>query len=114
MSDLTTSEMRQTVAERAAARNRLKEAYQRLYNNPFRTNSQIYDPAVFRYEAARAYAREFYKITPRSLAIPAGLVVLTVWLQTHINQEKSTKHEAIQAGKSTYYDRALWSSKVLF
>lgn len=114
MSDSTNSELRQRVAERAAARNKLKEAYQKIYNNPFRTNSPIYDPALFRYEAARAYAREFYKITPRSLAFPVGLVALTVWLQKKINQERSLKNEAIQSGESTYYERAKWSSKILF
>lgn len=114
MSDTTTSELRQQAAERAAARNKLKEAYQRLYNNPFRTNSQIYDPAVFRYEAARAYAREFYKITPRSIAIPVGLITFTVFLQSIVNKQKLTKNESIQSGESTYYERAKWSSKILY
>lgn len=114
MSDLTTNELKASVAERAAARNKLKEAYQRIYNNPFRTNSQIYDPAVFRYEAARAYAREFFKITPRSLAIPVGLITLTVWLQMQINKDKAIKEADIRSGKNTYYDRARWSSKVLY
>lgn len=114
MSDLTTSEMKEKAAERAAVRARLREAYQRIYNNPFRTNSQIFDPAVFRYEAARAYAREFYKITPRSLAIPFGLAAFTVWLQIRINNNKAAKEAEIRSGEKTYYERAKWSSRVLY
>ncbi|CAF0962408.1 unnamed protein product [Brachionus calyciflorus] len=114
MSDVTTTELKQRASERAAARNSLKEAYKRIYSNPFRTNSQIYDPAVFRYEAARAYAREFFKMTPRSLAIPFGLAAFTVWLQTSINKEKAAKEASIQSGESTYYERAKWSAKTLY
>ena len=62
MGDHTTEELKRVVSERAETRSKLREAYQRIYNNPFR-QSAISDPAVFRYEAARAYAKEFYKFS---------------------------------------------------
>lgn len=111
--DLTTPELKTQVQERAARVSQLRQAYQRMYNNPFRTNSTIFDPAPFRYEAARAYAREFYKITPRSLVLPVALVAATVILQKYINKEMTEKEEAIRSGEKTYYERALWSSKFL-
>jgi hypothetical protein len=66
MSDFTTQQLKERAAERAVTRSKIREAYQRIYNNPYR-QSAIIDPAMFRYEAARAYAKEFYKFTPRSL-----------------------------------------------
>lgn len=112
--ELTLVEQRELAAARAARRAQLREAYQRMYNNPFRTNSAIFDPVGFRYEAARAFAREYYKLTPRSLAIPLGLIGLTVILQKIYNREVAEREATIRSGNSTYYERALWSAKSLY
>lgn len=105
------SEIQQACAERAAHRARLKEVYQRLYNNPFRTKHSLLDPQLFRLEAARAYAKDYYKFTPRSIALPIGLIAFTVWFQTHINKVNAEKERQIRDGEKTYYERALFKSK---
>jgi hypothetical protein len=64
--DLTSQELKELASSRAARIAKIRGAYQRIYNNPFRQQA-IIDPAVFRVEAARAYAKEFFKFTPRSL-----------------------------------------------
>ena len=114
MSDLTTTEKLQAVAERAARRTELKEAYKRIYNNPFRTNHAIFDPAVFRYEAARAYSKDFYKYTPRSMLIPLGLFGAVILFQMKLNKERSEKESKIRNGDITYYERAKFASKGLY
>lgn len=114
MSDQTITELKEKALQRADQRAKVREAYKRIYNNPFRTNSAIYDPALFRYEAARAYAREFYKFTPRSLAIPFGIIGLTIFLQSRVNKERREKEAAIRSGETTYSERALWSSRVFY
>ena len=111
MSDLTQTQLTQQVTERALQRAKVKEAYQRIYNNPFRTTYAITDPALFRYEAARAFTREYYKFTPRSVAIPLGILGFTIGLQFYLNKERSTKENSIRSGEKTYYERALWSSR---
>ena len=111
MSDLTPTQFQERSAERIAERAKLREAYQRIYNNPFRYKYTVADPALFRYEAARAYAREFYKFTPRSIAMPAALLGFTVWLQFYLNDERRTKENAIRTGQKTYFERALWSAR---
>jgi hypothetical protein len=114
MSDLTSSEKISAAAERAATRAKFKEAYQRMYNNPFRTNNAVFDPAVFRYEAARAYSKEFYKYTPRSVLIPLGLFTAVVLLQMRINRQIDEKETKIRSGELTYYERAKFASKGLY
>ena len=114
MSDLTSSEKLTAASERAATRTKFKEAYQRMYNNPFRTSNAVFDPAVFRYEAARAYSKEFYKYTPRSVLIPLGLLTAVVLLQMRINRQIDDKESKIRSGELTYYERAKFASKGLY
>jgi hypothetical protein len=111
MSELTPTQREQMIAERQEARSKVREAFRRAYNNPFRTKDVIFDPAVFRYEAARAYAREYFKITPRSMAIPIGLLACTVLLQLYLNKNYAQRENEIRSGNKTYYERALWSSR---
>jgi hypothetical protein len=111
MSNLSPTDLQAAVADRVARRNKLKEAYQRLYNNPFRVNHNIIDPMLFRYEAARAYARNYYKFTPRSIALPLGLLGFTVWFQTFLNEDRNRIENEIRTGQKTYYERALWKTK---
>jgi hypothetical protein len=112
MADVT--EKMAAVSERAAKVSRLKEAYQKIYNNPFRTNHSIFDPATFRYEAARAYAKDYYKYTPRSMAIPLGMIASVVVLQIFINKERTERERVIRTGESTYYERAKFASRGLY
>lgn len=112
--NLTQREARELAEARATRRAELKAVYQRMYNNPFRTNATIFDPIAFRYEAARAYMREFYRFTPRSLAIPAGLILFTVFIQKQINKDTRARENAIKSGEMTYYDRAMWRAKNLY
>ena len=114
MSNQSSSELQALVAARVARRDKMKAAYERLYNNPFRVKYSFMDPMLFRYEAARAYARDFYKFTPRSLVFPLGLVASVVALQVYINKQRGQIHDEIQSGQRTYYDQALWRSKYLF
>ena len=114
MSDLSTPEKLRAVSERAATRSKLKEAYQRMYNNPFRTNNAVFDPAVMRYEAARAYSKEFYKYTPRSMIIPLGLFAAVVLLQIKINRERNAKEDKIRSGEMTYFERARFAARGLY
>ena len=113
MSNQSPTDMAKLVAERATARAKIKAAYQIAYNNPFRTEP-VFDPAAFRYEAARAYAKEFYKFTPRSLALPVVLGLSVYLLQKQINKERTAKEENIRSGNSTYYERAKYSSRFLY
>ena len=108
MSDLTTPEKLRAVSERAATRSKLKEAYQRMYNNA------VFDPAVMRYEAARAYSKEFYKYTPRSMIIPLGLFAAVVLLQIKINRERNAKEDKIRSGEMTYFERARFAARGLY
>jgi len=112
MKELSPSEARQLAEERAARRSVIREAYQRIYNNPFRQTS-ISDPAVFRYEAARAYAKDFYKFTPKSIAAPIAIVVGIVVFQLKLNKDKEESEAEIRSGQKTYYERAKWSSRFL-
>ena len=114
MSDLTQAQEQKVAAERAAKRNKLKEAYQRLYNNPFRGNYGVLDPMVFRYEAARAYARDYYKLTPRSIAFPLGLVAFTVFVTKAVNKSRNAEETSIRSGEKTYYERALWRTRWMY
>jgi hypothetical protein len=111
MSNQTPVEIQAAVAARVARRDKLKEAYQRLYNNPFRVNANITDPMLFRYEAARAYARNYYKFTPRSVAIPLGVLGFMVWFQTFLNKDRARIENEIRTCEKTYYERALWKTK---
>lgn len=111
---LSPLEQKELAEQRAAQRAKLREAYQRIYNNPFRTNAAIFDPAAFRYEAARAFMREYYKLTPKSLAIPIGLGLFTWFVQRQYNKEFRAKENAIQSGQLTYYERAMWRAKNIF
>ena len=135
MSDFTTQQLKERAADRAAVRSKIREAYQRIYNNPYR-QSAIIDPAMFRYEAARAYAKEFYKFTPRSLvglyfhflikylifffeniifkAIPVAVFASVVYIQVLINRERAEKERQIRTGEKTYFERAKWASKFLY
>ena len=85
-----------------------------MHNNPFRTGHAVFDPAVFRYEAARAYSKDFYKYTPRSMIIPIGLFTAVVLLQLKINSERRDKENKIRSGELTYYERAKYASKGLY
>jgi len=114
MSDLTSAEKLKAVAERNALRSKLKEAYQRMYNNPFRTNNAIFDPAVMRYESARAFSKDFYKYTPRSMIIPLGLFAAVVLLQIKINEERYAKEDKIRSGELTYFERARGAARGLY
>ena len=114
MSDLTAPEKVAAVGERASTRAKFKEAYQRMYNNPFRTSNAVFDPAVFRYEAARAYSKDFYKYTPRSVLIPLGLFTAVVLLQSRINRQMEEKETKIRSGELTYFERAKYASKGLY
>ncbi len=114
MSDLTAAQRLSAANERAARVSKLKAEYQKVYNNPFRTSNTIFDPAVMRYEAARAYSKDFYKYTPRSLLFPVGMLVATVLLQIVINKETNAKEQNIRSGGSTYYERAKFASRGLY
>lgn len=98
---------------RASRRAQLREAYQRIYNNPFRTNAAVFDPVAFRYEAARAYMRDFYRITPKSLAIPLGFIGFAWFIQHQYSKQYEQSEKAIKSGENTYYERAMWRSKYL-
>lgn len=102
------------IAARAARRQKLQEAYKVVYNNPFRTKSAIFDPALFRYEAARAYTKDFAKYNPRSFIVPVIFISLVVLIQKSRNSEKRELHRALQNGEKTYYERALWSTRALW
>ena len=104
----------QKIALRAAQRAKIKQAYQKVYNNPFRFNSTIFDPGMFRYEAARAFAKDYFKYTPRSFIVPIGMLVAVVLGQMSINKERAARENAIQTGEKTYYERALWGSRALY
>ena len=108
------SEEKKLADAREARRAELRTAYQRIYNNPFRTNTAIFDPIAFRYEAARAHMRDYYKLTPKSLAIPFGMFLAAYWIQREFNKQHAAKEASIKSGESTYYDRALWSSKHVY
>jgi hypothetical protein len=114
MPELSVAEKLAAANERAARVAALKVEYKKAYTNPFRTNHAIFDPAAMRYEAARAYSKDFYKYTPRSLWFPASLLVATVLLQVLINRERSEKEEKIATGVSTYYERAKFASRGLY
>lgn len=114
MSEVLPSDLKQRAAERAAQRDRLRVAYQRIYNNPFRTNSAIFDPAGLRYEAARGYMRYFYKFTPRSIAIPLALLGSMVGLQIHLNEQRDQKENEIRNGERSYFERAKYAAKTLY
>ena len=111
MSELTPTQEQRLTQERAARRVELKAAYQRLYNNPFRGSHTVFDPMLFRYEAARAYGRDYYKLTPRSIAIPLGLVGFTVLVTWLASKERNEKERSIRNGEKTYYERALWRTR---
>lgn len=108
------SEEKKLADAREARRAELRTAYQRIYNNPFRTNTAIFDPIAFRYEAARAYMRDYYKLTPKSIAIPIGMLFGAYLIQRQFNKQHAAKEAAIKSGESTYYDRALWRSKHMY
>ena len=95
-----------------AERQVIKEKYRVAYANPFRTQP-ISDPAILRYEAARAYMKETYKITPRSIFLPIALFGLIVAGQIMVNKERAEKERKIETGESTYYSRALYKTKWL-
>ncbi len=114
MSELTAAQRLSAANERALRVTKLKAEYQKVYNNPFRTNNSIVDPAVMRYEAARAYSKDFYKYTPRSLLFPAGMLIATVLLQLVINKDTKAKEDRIRSGESTYYERAKFASRGLY
>lgn len=111
---MSQQELKELAELRAAKRAKLRAAYQRMYNNPFRTSSPIFDPIAFRYEAARAFAREYYKITPRSIAIPIALVSFTFLMQRMYNKDVEQRETSIKTGESTYYDRAMWRAKSIY
>ena len=113
MGDSTPSELQRLADERAATQSKIREAYKRVYNNPFRQTA-IVDPAVFRYEAARAYAKEFYKHTPRSLMVPIAIFAGVVLLQMQLNKDQREKEEKIRSGNSTYAERARYSARFLY
>lgn len=92
---------------------KLREAYKRAYLSPFRLNQAIVDPAVLRYEAARQFTREYFKITPRSLIIPLLFGIGVVSLQLSINNNRRQLEEDIQNGNVTYAERGLYKAKFL-
>ena len=114
MSELTGTERLAAANERAARVANLKAEYKKVYGNPFRTNNAIFDPNAMRYEAARAYSKDFYKYTPRSLIVPACLFAGVVVLQSLINTERTEKEAKIASGESTYYERAKYASRGLY
>lgn len=114
MSELTAAERLAAANQRAAKVSRLKAEYQKIFSNPWRTNNAVFDPAVMRYEAARAYAKDFYKFTPRSMLFPVGMILATVVLQKMINSETNEKENSIRSGESTYYERAKYASRGLY
>jgi hypothetical protein len=114
MSNQSTSEIQAAIAARVARRDKMKAAYQRLNNNPFRVNHNFIDPMLFRFDAARAYARDYYKFTPRSTWFPISFVASIVFFQMYLNKERSDTHQSILNGEKTYYERALWSVRYIF
>ena len=110
-SELPLAEQKRMAAERASTQSRMREAYKRIYNNPYRQSSYI-DPALFRYEAARVYAKDFYKLTPRSMITPALLVATVVAYQLYLTSSHNDKQAAIASGQATYYERALLRAKL--
>ena len=114
MSEQTIPERIDAANQRAALRSRLKEAYQKMHNNPFRTQHSIFDPVVFRYESARAFTREYYKYTPRSLVAPAILAGLVALATIVVNRENAAKEAKIRSGERSYYERAKLGSKFLY
>ena len=101
-------------AERASRLAKIKAAYQKIYNNPFRTNHSIFDPAAFRYESARAYAKDYYKYTPRSMLFPLAAFAAIVVVQRYVNIERAEKERVIRTGEATYYERAKFASRGLY
>jgi hypothetical protein len=95
-----------------AERQLIKEKYRIAYANPFRTQP-IADPAILRYEAARAYMKETYKITPRSIFLPISIFGLIVAAQLMFNKQRDEKERKIATGESTYFSRALYKTKWL-
>lgn len=69
---------------------------------------------AFRYEAARAFAKDFYKYTPRSLAMPIGVIASVVLFQLFLNKEAREKEEKIRSGNSSYAERARYSARLIF
>jgi hypothetical protein len=101
------------VDELELRKQKLREAYKRAYLSPFRLNQAIVDPALLRYESARQFSREYFKITPRSLIVPLLFGVAVVSLQLHLNNNKRILEEDIENGNATYADRALYKAKFL-
>jgi hypothetical protein len=97
-----------------AFRQNLREQYKKIYQNPFNYKHVITDPAIARYEAARAYAKEYYKITPRSMAMPLGLIVFAYIGFRYVLKERTEKDRKIQNGETTYADRALYMTRYLY
>lgn len=114
MSELSVAEKLAAANERSVRVAQLKAEYKKAYTNPFRNNHTIFDPATMRYEAARAYSKDFYKYTPRSLWFPASMLMATVLLQVFINRERIIKEEKISSGVTTYYERAKFASRGLY
>ncbi len=112
MKDLSLAEQKRLAEERANTKAKLREAYKRMYNNPYRQTT-INDPALFRYEAARVFGKEFYKITPRSVIFPVGFVVAVVGYQLFLNHEMDAREQAIVSGKTSYYERAMQRASMM-
>jgi hypothetical protein len=101
--------MSKTPAERLA----LREKYRIALNNPFR-NAVIEDIAIVRFQAARSYMGNHTLFTPRSLIVPAVVFGLIVAGQIYTNRLNAEKERRIQSGESTYFERALYRTKLSF
>jgi hypothetical protein len=97
-----------------AFRQHLRNEYQKVYQNPFRYKHAIMDPAVLRYEAARAYAKEYFKYTPRSLLLPFCIIAGATVIARCISKERAEVERQIMNGEITYADRALYKTRHMY
>ena len=91
----------------------LREKYRIALQNPFR-NSAIEDLAVVRYQSARAYIGDHLKFTPRSLIVPAFVFGLIVAGQLYSNSVNRDRERKILSGETTYTERALYRTRLVF
>jgi hypothetical protein len=106
--------MSKSIEDIKAYRQNLREQYQKIYQNPFNYKHAIADPAVSRYEAARAFSKEYYKPTPRTIIFPFCVFLLGYATYKYVINERAEINRKIMSGETTYADRGLYSSRYLF
>lgn len=96
------------------ARQEVRQKYLRAYLSPFRATQTVTDPAALRFESARAYAREYYKLTPRAVIAPLIVVGIVVGFQVLINGDRKERERKAASSETTYFERAVYKTKVLY